>query len=85
MYSSILSREVALKAGWEPPAEMTAHVDVRGVGGADRGDQRRAWTRFARGYSRADGGRKGKARGVDRGLLGSRARRRISPCRRRER
>ena len=27
----ILSREVALKAGWEPPAEMTAHVDVRGV------------------------------------------------------
>jgi adenylate cyclase len=27
----ILSREVAARAGWEPPAEMTTHVDVRGV------------------------------------------------------
>lgn len=27
----ILSREVARQAEWEPPAEMTMHVDVRGV------------------------------------------------------
>jgi adenylate cyclase len=27
----ILSREVAARSGWEPPAEMTTHVDVRGV------------------------------------------------------
>ena len=27
----ILSREVAARAGWEPPEEMTMHVDVRGV------------------------------------------------------
>ena len=27
----ILSREVATQASWEPPVEMTTHVDVRGV------------------------------------------------------
>jgi adenylate cyclase len=27
----ILSREVALKAGWEPPSDLTMHVGVRGV------------------------------------------------------
>ena len=27
----ILSREVAARAGWEPPTEMTTHVEVRGV------------------------------------------------------
>jgi adenylate cyclase len=27
----ILSREVAVRAGWEPPADMAMHVEVRGV------------------------------------------------------